>query len=138
MSHFSRMRTRIRDLETLKQTLRAMGYTDLREGGAIQGYRQQSTPVDLAVQMPAGYAVGFVRDEDGAYTLVADWWGVRGTSQQDFAARLEQELAELDRRVRQAYAVSTTLAQLQQQGYQVVEQRDEADGTVRIVARRWR
>ena len=147
MSHFTRLRTRIREKDVLVRALSEMG-CDVAEDAEIQGFEGRRR-VDLAVRMKSGYDVGFSRDADGFYEMVADWWGVRGVSEGDFAGRLEggladiqerikKEMEELDRRTRHQYALKTTLANLSGQGFQVVRQTTDENGTVRILARRWR
>jgi hypothetical protein len=39
--------------------------------------------------------------------------------------------------LQQQYAVGTVMQQINQQGYNLVEQQKDASGAVRIVARRW-
>jgi len=147
MSHFTRLKTRIRDKATLIRCLEDMGYR-VEEGGTITGY-QGRRQVQVAVRINSGYDVGFVLGADGCYELVADWWGVRGTSEERFSGelqhrfrrmyeRVQREMEEAQRRARREYALKTSLEQLKKQGFQIVEQHTERDGTVRILARRWR
>jgi len=147
MSHFTRLKTNIRDKATLVHCLQEMGYR-VKEGGTIRGH-QGSRYVDVVVSINNSYEIGFVKDPEGAYELLADWWGVRGTSQEQFAQELhiqfqqvqeeiQREIEEMQRRVRHKYALKTSLTYLQKQGFQVVEKKTEADGTVKILARRWR
>ncbi len=147
MSHFTQMRTKIRDEDLLIRCLREMGY-EVQKGGTIRGF-QGTRSVDVAVRMKQGYDVGFVREADGTYAVLADWWGLKATSQEQFSRdlhrrleevqeRIKKEIEEMQRRVRREYALKASLAKLREQGFQVIDQRTEADGTVRILARRWR
>lgn len=135
MSHFSRLRTKIRDKDTLVRCLKGLGYrVDLN--GEIRGF-QGTQDVEVAARAQQGYDIGFLRNEDGCYEMVADWWGVRGTDQAQFSARLEQQFEEVQRRIRREYALQTVLEQTAAQGFDVVEQETAKDGTIRIVVRRW-
>jgi hypothetical protein len=147
MSHFSTIKTGIRDRGILLRCLAEMGYS-VAEQATIRGY-QGSRKVDVAVRAKEGYDIGFNLGTDGNYQLVADWWGVRAASEQDFTRSLQQrvgeiqeqvqrEMAEMARRVRHEYALQTTLSKLQEQGFQIVRRDAAPDGTVKIVARRWR
>lgn len=129
------MKTRIRDKKTLASCLADMGYR-VQDGGTLRGFEGRKE-ADLTAELPSGYNIGFVRGDDGNYEVVADWWGVRGVSERDFAQRLEAEFEVMERRIRHEYAVTSALTQLQQQGFNVVEQTRREDGTVKILARRW-
>ena len=124
MSHFSTIQTEITNKGYLLEALRQMGY-EPEENTMIRGYRGQETAVAVAARAKQGYDIGFTARQGGGYDIVADWFGVQGISEQDFATRLRQQ-----------YAVATVTDQVSRQGFQVVEQRD-ADGKIRIVARRW-
>lgn len=148
MSHFTRMKTTIRDGEVLVRCLRESGYR-VELDTKIRGYQGSSQAVDIAVRLSEGYDVGFSRSADGTYEIVGDWWGVRGTSRDAFARTvgdgvraIEEEMRrqaeELERRMRREYALEKTLKELKQQGFSVVEKVAEDDGTVRLMARRYR
>ena len=147
MSHFTTIKTSFRDKDMLLRCLREMGHR-VEEEATIRGY-QGDHKVDVAVRMSNGYDIGFSRQPDGSYGLVADWWGVHGTTQdaflkntrervQQLEEKIRREVEEMQKRLRHEYAVSTSLKTLKQQGFQVVQHSTEADGTVRILARRWR
>ena len=80
----------------------------------------------MAIKMAAGYDIGLKRNAYGTYDVVADWFGVKGVTEKEFMPRLQQQ-----------YAVGTVMQQINQQGYNLVEQQRDASGAVRIVARRW-
>lgn len=112
-----------------------MGY-EVEENAVIQGYAGNRA-VEMMVRMPTGYSIGFARSPEGYYEIVADWWGVRGTDSNVFSSRLEHEFEVVEKRIRQKYAVNKVMSQLKKQGFKVVEQAREIDGTVKILARRW-
>ena len=43
----------------------------------IRGYHGRHT-VDIAVKKSGGYGIGFVKNPDGTYDMVADRWGIPG------------------------------------------------------------
>ena len=136
MSHFTRLKTRITNKEMLINCLKEMGY-EVRENCTIKGYRYTKHKVDVAVSTKSGYEIGFVMDEEGVYNVVADWWGISSTSENEFARQLEEQFVEVERQVQQAYAVRTALEQLKRQGFDIVRQENREDGTVKLLARRW-
>ncbi len=125
MSHFTQIATKITNKQLLVETLRNLGY-DVEENTAIKGYRGQETPVNIAVRMQRGYDVGFTLNADGTYSFVADWFGVEGTNEQEFVAKVQQQ-----------YALVTVMDQVNRQGFNIVEQQRDENGAIRIVARRW-
>lgn len=131
MSHFSRIRTQFRHREALIQCLQDLGYT-VELDAAIKGYHGQHT-VDIAVKKASGYGVGFVKNTGGTYDMVADWWGVSLTGQKKIAVKLQQQAETIQKE----YAKKMVLEQTAMDGFSVVSQTEEADGTLRIVMRRW-
>lgn|SRR5574341_1757021 len=122
MSHFTRVRTQLRDIETVRRALADLGY-DVTDG-AVRGHGGQQTEADLVIKMDNGYDIGF-RLEEGTVSLVADFWGLR--------IRREAFL----QKVAQKYAYLTVLDQAGQQGWQTVTEEVQQDGSIRLVMQRW-
>jgi hypothetical protein len=130
MSHYSRIRTQFRHREALVQCLEKLGYT-VETDTTIKGYRGQQA-VDIAVKTAKGYGVGFVKNGD-TYDMVADWWGVAGAGEKKIAGEIERQAEQIQKE----YAKAMVLEQTAKEGFEMVSQTNEADGTVRIVVRRW-
>ncbi|PIY50518.1 MAG: hypothetical protein COZ06_08925 [Armatimonadetes bacterium CG_4_10_14_3_um_filter_66_18] len=125
MSHFTTIRTELRDKEALKKALADLGYA-VREGALhARGYGGQTTPVELLVPQEGGYDFGFRKAGD-VYELVADFWGLK-LDQQRFVPQLTQR-----------YAFHTIVDTTAQQGWNVAQQEQQQDGTIRVVVQRWR
>jgi hypothetical protein len=131
MSHFSRLKTTFRDRELLVRCLEEMGY-EVRTGGTVQGHTGQQE-VDFSVQAGNGYGIGFVQNQGGSYDLVADWGGVRGTTGDRMIAQLQERI----NRIQREYALRMVMEQTKKDGFEVVDQATETDGSIRIVVRRW-
>jgi hypothetical protein len=130
VSHFSRVRTALRDREVLTTCLEELGY-EVSEGGTIRS-RDGVREVDLSVRTANGNGIGFVKDAGGCYTLVADWWGMRGRDRR-ILDRMNGTLARVQRR----YAERMIRDHIENEGFSLVERREEEDGSIRIVVRRW-
>jgi hypothetical protein len=130
MSHFSRIKTVLRDRALLTMSLEELGY-EVIEGGTVKG-RQGLREVDLSIRTKDGNGIGFTMDHDGSYTLIADWYGI-GRRDQKILSRLNDTLAKVQRN----YAERIALQKAEQQGFSVVERTEEPDGSIRIVVRRW-
>jgi hypothetical protein len=132
MSHFSRIRTTFRHREALIRCMQDLGYTVEIET-TIKGYHGQHN-VDIAVKKSGGYGLGFVKNPDGTYDLVADWYGVAGKGEQKIAEELKRQAGA----IQQEYAKKMVLEQAIADGFELVSENEEQDGTVRIVVRRWK
>lgn len=124
MSHFSRLKTQIVEKEYLILALKDLGY-QVEEGPLdLRGFGGQSTKVDLRVPLRLSGDIGF-RKSGEHFEIIADWWGVRGIKQKEFADAVAQR-----------YAYHATRAKLEQQGFTLVEEETGEKGQIRMVLRR--
>lgn len=123
MSHFSRLNTKFVELDYLMQALDDLGYTAEAGDLTIRGFGGQNTKVDVKVSVRLSNDIGFRKNGD-TYQIIADWWGVLGVKQKEFADKVAQR-----------YAYHATRAQLEKQGFALVEESTEK-GQVRMVLRR--
>jgi hypothetical protein len=126
MSHFSNIKTQIRNLDSLKGALTNLGI-DWQEGPEmVRGYQGQTLKAAIVVKQENNYDLGF-RWNGQEYELVADlqYW------QQPLS--VEGFL----KKVTQGYALQTILSETSKQGFQVAEQQNNQDGSIRLVVQRW-
>ncbi|NJO94518.1 MAG: DUF1257 domain-containing protein [Hydrococcus sp. RM1_1_31] len=126
MSHFSNIKTQIRNLTSLKAALSDLGI-DWKEGSRpVRGYQGQTRNAEIVVEQNNNYDIGFSWN-GSEYELVADlqYW------QQPLS--VEGFL----RKVTQGYAIHTVLNESAKQGFQVAQQQKSEDGSVRLVVQRW-
>ena len=126
MSHFSQVKTQIRNLDSLKAAL-----TDLRidwKSGPcdVRGYQGQTHNAELAIAQENGYDIGFVWN-GSEYSLVTDlqYWQQTGT------------VDRFIKKVTQRYAYNTVMSTTSEKGFQVAEEQQNADGSIRLVLQRW-
>ncbi|MBN1430082.1 MAG: DUF1257 domain-containing protein [Anaerolineae bacterium] len=122
MSHFTRVQTQLKDIEMVKRALEDLGHTVT--SGTVHGYQSQKSQADLVVRLDDRYDVGF-RQEGGSVSMIADLWGSK-VNAQDFIKQVSQR-----------YAYLTVVEQTAGQGWQVVAEETQADGSVRLVMQRW-
>ena len=128
MSHFSTVKTELRQLEPLVQALNDLGYAPEQGQRSVRGYRGQTVTADLAVAMQDGGDLGFRWNaESGAYELVTDLDLWKQT------IPVERFLAKLTQR----YAFNTVLAASTREGFEVAEQSTAQDGSIELVVTRW-
>ncbi len=107
MSHFSTLRTKITDAEILKSSLSDLGVTMKTEAN-IRGYNGQNVRADIVAVLEGDYDIGWSRNADGSFDLIADLWGVAKKHNQ----------TELINSINQKYAVNKTLAEVKRPGLQ--------------------
>ncbi|MDJ0518235.1 DUF1257 domain-containing protein [Dapis sp. BLCC M229] len=126
MSHFSQIKTQIRNLKSLQSALTDLGI-DWKSGPTeVRGYRGQTSTAEVVIEQNNGYDLGFAWNGN-EYELVADlqFW---------------QQASSVDRfinMVTQRYAFQTVVNETAKQGFQVTEQQKNKDGSVRLVVQRW-
>lgn len=128
MSHFTRVRTKLRDRQTILKVLADMGFTpapDDAPGGAVvvRGWAGDRRKAEFKVSR-GEYDVGFVAGQDG-FDAVGDFSMMRldeGTFVRDLTRR---------------YALQTVRTQAAARGFQVVEEQQQSDGSVKVVVERW-
>lgn len=126
MSHFSNIKTQIRNLTSLKAALSDLGI-DWKEGPSdVKGYQGQTRTAEVVVEQNNDYDIGFSWNGH-EYELVADlqYWQ-QPLSVEGFLKRLTQ-----------GYAYHTVLNETTKQGFAVAEQQKQEDGSIRLVLQRW-
>jgi hypothetical protein len=128
MSHFSTVKTELRDRAALIEALRDLGHNPSEGLRAVRGYRGQTVQADLTLAADDGGDIGFRwSDASGSYELVTDLDLWRQPIPVDrFLAKLTQR-----------YALRTILAASSEEGFQVSEQRQSTDGSIELVVTRW-
>ncbi len=107
MSHFSTLRTKISDAEILQNSLRDLGI-NTKIDADVRGYNGQRLRADIVAVLEGEYDLGWSRNADGSFDLIADLWGVAKKHNQ----------TELINSINQKYAVNKTLSDVRQHGLQ--------------------
>ncbi|MBF2057641.1 MAG: DUF1257 domain-containing protein [Cyanobacterium sp. T60_A2020_053] len=107
MSHFSTLRTKITSAEILTNSLRDLGIS-VNTDADIRGYNGQRLRADIVATLEGEYDLGWSRNADGSFDLIADLWGVAKKHNQ----------TELINSINQKYAVNKTLSEVKQRGLQ--------------------
>lgn len=129
MSHFTTIRTIIRDRETLCEALRHL-HREFRVGEnlAVRGYQGRKERAEIVVPTGCAYDIGFRREADQTYGAVADWdFGIQCEASPQFQrdAFLQQ--------INQAYARCGLVQQARVHGYVIEEERVLASGEIELV-----
>ena len=128
MSHFSTIKTQLKDAEPLIKALNNIGYIINQEEKLIKGYRGRFTAVDISMNLPGDTKVGFKWDNNSnSYELVTDLdlW------------KFELPVERFISKVTQMYAYETIISKTKEDGYQIVEQNNQNDGSIELVLTKW-
>ena len=128
MSHFSTIKTQLKDAEPLIKALNNLGYIINQEEKFVKGYRGKFTAVDISMNLPGETKVGFKWDTNSnVYELVTDLdlW--------KFDLPVERFISK----VTQMYAYQTIISKTKEDGYQLVEQKNKNDGSIEMVLTKW-
>ncbi len=126
MSHFSHIKTQIRNLTSLETALQDLGISWKSGPQPVRAYGGQTRDAEVVIEQSNGYDIGFCWNGE-EYELVADlqyWkqpWTVNGFLNQ----------------VTQRYAYHTVVSESSKQGFQVAEQQKNEDGSMHLVLQRW-
>lgn len=123
MSHFSKVKTQIKDKSILISALKELEYT-VKENTMIKGYQGKTLKGDVVVKTGGAYDVGFVNENDN-FNMIADWWGLRkiiGIGEKAFLNKVQKE-----------YTVQKVLKEAKRKGYRVQSRKIEETGEVKLV-----
>ena len=128
MSHFSTIKTQLKEADPLIKALNNLGYIVNQEEKFIKGFRGKFTAVDLSMNLPGDTKVGFKWDNNSkSYELVTDldMW------------KFELPVERFISKVTQMYAYHTIISKTKEDGYQIVEQKNQNDGSIELVLTKW-
>ena len=128
MSHFSTIKTQLKEALPLKEAINKLGFIINQEQKFIKGYKGQFTAVDISMDLPGNTKAGFKWDNNSnSYELVTDLdlW--------KFKIPVERFISK----VTQMYAYQTILSKTKEDGYQIVEEKNKNDGSIELVLTKW-
>ena len=128
MSHFSTIKTQLKESNSLIKALNQLGYEINQEEKFVKGFKGKFTAVDISMDLPKDTKVGFKwNTNSNSYELVTDLdlW--------KFDLPVERFISK----VTQMYAYQTIIAKTAEDGYQIVEEKNQKDGSIELVLTKW-
>ena len=128
MSHFSRIKTSIREIDFLKKSLSNLNLVWEEKEQLIEGYQGETHYVNLVIRQENNIDIGFEKTKDNSYQLVADlaFWD-QPTSVDAFLDSLHKE-----------YALTTVLEETKKQGFEKISQTtNQQNGEVVLIVEKW-
>ena len=127
MSHFSKIKTTLKDLGILKQSLKDLSINWTVDTQILNGYNNQIEFANLVIRQKNNYDIGFIWNGI-EYQLIADlqFW------QQPWSVDLFLD------KVTQRYAYNAITKSTEVQGFQPVEESVQNNGSIRLILQRWK
>ena len=128
MSHFSTIKTHLKEAKPLIKALDQLGFEIDQEKKFVKGFKGQFTAVDISMELPGNTKVGFKwNNSSNAYELVTDLdlW--------KFNLPVERFISKIT----QMYAYHTIISKTEEDGYQIIEQKNKNDGSIELVLTKW-
>lgn len=126
MSHFTRIKTSIRDLPTLQNVLTQLDVSWEKINAPIRGYQNQTHDAELIIPQADSIDIGFAFNGE-SYELIADksFW------QQTLSMEVFLD------RINQVYAAELLNKELKTLGFATVSYVETEQGVIDLVAEKW-
>ena len=125
MSHFTTIKTEIRDRAILLKALQGLKVR-FQENGTLQGHQNQKQTVDLVIQGDKGFTWGFRKTgKDGAFQVTGVLEDLRNS-----------QLIKMVDAIQQEYARLKVLAEARKEGFGLILQQRTETGAVKLILRK--
>jgi hypothetical protein len=121
MSHFTEIKTQIKDIEALRSACQEMGLSLLHNAKA-RGYYENKTKGDYVIQLKGPYDIAVNKQPDGTFGLTADLWN----------GYVEKEVGQNYGKLLQLYGVHKATMEARKKGLSVIR-RQQQNGSIRLV-----
>ena len=121
MSHFTTIKTQIKDIAALRSALTEMGLS-LSTNAHARGYLQNTIKGDYVIPLSGPYDLALQKQPNDSYALVADW----------YQGHVEKELGKDCSKLLQLYGVHKTMREARQKGFSVLRSK-QTNGTIKLV-----
>ena len=121
MSHFTTIKTQIKDIEALRLACAELGCTLWRDAEA-RGYGGNKIAGDYMIKLKGPFDIAVQRQKEGAYGFTSDLW----------AGHVEQEVGKNYGRLLQLYAVHKATKEARKKGH-FVSRSYKRDGSIKLV-----
>ena len=126
MSHFTKIKTKLYNLEILKKSLTDLALETKFESKEINGYNNQKHVAELVSEQSNGHDIGFAWNGN-EYELVTDlmFWS------QPYS------VDKFLNQVNQRYAYNSIVEMSKREGFQLAQSKNPQDGSVRLLLRKF-
>ena len=120
MSHFTTIKTQIKDLEALRNALEEMGLSIVTNGEA-RGFVTSTTKGEYVIRLKGPYDIALNKQSDGTYGLTTDWW----------ADHVEKEVGKNYGKLLQLYGVLKAMLEAKKKGF-TANRKTQPNGSIKL------
>jgi len=120
MSHFTTIKTQIKDIEALRSACQEMGLTLLQSAEA-RGYYENETKGDYVIRLKGPYDIALNKQPDSSFGLTADLWN----------GHVEQEVGTNYGKLLQLYGVHKAIREARKKGH-LVTRSQQQNGSIKL------
>jgi hypothetical protein len=121
MSHFTEIKTQIKDIEALRLACQELGLS-LAPNTEARGYYENRTKGDFVVRLKGPYDIALNKQPDGTYGLTADLW----------QGHVEKEVGQGYGKLLQLYGIHKATIEARKKGLSVLR-RHQQNGSIKLV-----
>jgi len=121
MSHFTTIKTQIKDIDALRSAVQEMGLSLLQKTTA-RGYYQNNIKGDYVIQLKGPYDIAVNKQKSGTFDLTCDWWG----------GHVENEVGKNYGKLLQLYGVHKAIREAKRKGH-LVQRRQQENGSIKLI-----
>ena len=121
MSHFTEIKTQIKDIEALRAACQEMGLT-LLQNADVRGYYENKTKGEYVIRLKGPYDIAVNKQADGTFGLNADLWN----------GHVENEVGQGYGKLLQLYGVHKASIEARKNGLSVLR-RHQPNGSIKLV-----
>ena len=121
MSHFTEIKTQIKDIEALRFACQELGL-NLLQNAEARGYYENKTKGDYVIQLKGPYDIALNKQADGTFGITSDLWN----------GHVEKEVGQKYGKLLQLYGVHKATIEARKKGLSVLR-RQKQDGSIKLV-----
>lgn len=121
MSHFTTIKTQIKDIDALRCACDELGLALVQDGKA-RGYANNKSKGDYVIQLKGPYDIALNNQPDGSFGITADLW----------EGYVEKEVGKNYGRLMQLYAVHKATREARKKGH-LTRRSQQNDGSIKLV-----
>jgi hypothetical protein len=121
MSHFTTIKTQIKDIQALRSACDELGLS-LVQNGKARGYSTNKTKGDYVIRLKGPYDIALNQQPDGSFGITADLW----------EGYVEKEVGKNYGKLMQLYAVHKAMREARKKGH-LTRRSQQNDGSIKLV-----
>jgi hypothetical protein len=121
MSHFTTIKTQIKDIAALRSACAELGLT-VKQNAQARGYYENKTKGDYVIQLKGPYDIALNQQPDGSFGITADLW----------QGHVEKEVGQGYGKLLQLYGVHKATMEARKKGLSVLR-RPQQNGAIKLV-----